>query len=35
MNNNSIWNKNFMTFVLALELQLIAKTLIRSASKAA
>ena len=31
MNNSSIWNKNFMTFVVALELQLIAKTLIRFA----
>ncbi|MCL2840375.1 MAG: MFS transporter [Defluviitaleaceae bacterium] len=31
MNHNSIWNKNFLTFVLALELQLIAKTLIRFA----
>ena len=31
MNSNSIWNKNFMTFVLALEMQLIAKTLIRFA----
>ncbi|MCL2386533.1 MAG: MFS transporter [Defluviitaleaceae bacterium] len=31
MKNNSIWNKNFMTFVLALELHLIAKTLIRFA----
>ena len=31
MKTNSIWNKNFMTFVLALELQLIAKTLIRFA----
>jgi len=31
MKNNSIWNKNFMKFVLALELQLIAKSLIRFA----
>jgi len=31
MTHNSIWNKNFLTFVLALELQLIAKTLIRFA----
>ena len=31
MNNNSIWNKNFMIFILALELHLIAKTLIRFA----
>ena len=31
MNHNSIWNKNFLTFILALELQLIAKTLIRFA----
>jgi len=31
MKNNSIWNKNFMTFVFVLELQLIAKTLIRFA----
>ena len=31
MKTNSIWNRNFMTFVLALELHLIAKTLIRFA----
>ena len=31
MNKNSIWNKNFIKFALALELQLIAKTLIRFA----
>ncbi|MCL2857498.1 MAG: MFS transporter [Oscillospiraceae bacterium] len=31
MTHNSIWNKNFLTFVLALELHLIAKTLIRFA----
>jgi len=31
MTHNSIWNKNFLTFVFALELHLIAKTLIRFA----
>ena len=30
-NKKSLWNKNFMLFVLGLELQLIAKTLIRFA----